>query len=107
MMPVPAGAARSTTRPAPVAAVDVVMQGAPVAQRHVHHGLLGGLGRLADRFGHLARLAVAEPDPALLVADHHKGGETEAPATLDHLGDTVDVHQAVYKLAVAISVISH
>ena len=63
---------------------------------------LGVLGRLADRFRHFARLAVAEADAALLVADDHEGGEAEAPAALHDLGDAVDVDQLVDELAVAV-----
>ncbi len=63
---------------------------------------LGGFGRLADRFRHFARLAVAEADPALLVADDDERGEAEAPAALHHLGDAVDVDELVDELAVAL-----
>mgnify|MGYP000719087264 CR=1 FL=1 len=38
-------------------------------------------------------LAVAEADAALLVADHHQGGEAEATATLNGRRDAIDVHQ--------------
>ena len=40
--------------------------------------------------GHFLRLAVAEADIAVAVADHHERGEREAPTTLDDLGDAVD-----------------
>src|SRR5581483_6062464 len=63
---------------------------------------LGGFGRLADRFRHLARLAVAEADAALLVADDDQRGEAETPAALHDLGDAVDVNELVDKLAVAL-----
>src|ERR1700730_15006249 len=74
---------------------DVVVQRAAFAQRHAYHRALGGLGRLADRFRHLARFAVAEADAALLVADDHERGEAEAAPALDDLGDAVDVHELV------------
>jgi hypothetical protein len=80
---------------------DVVMQRAALAQRHPRQAPLGGVGRLADRLRHFARLAVAEADPAFLVAHHHQRGETEAAPALDHLGHAVDVHQLVGELAVA------
>ena len=102
MMPVPALAARSRTLPAPWRPCDVMMQRAARAQRHEDHVALGRFGRLADGLGHLARLAVAEADPALLVADDDERGETEAPAALDHLGDAVDVDQLVDEFAVAL-----
>src|SRR5579885_38603 len=78
-----------------VMALDIVMQRAAFAQRDPHHGALGGLGRLADRFRHLARLAVAVADAALLVADDDERREREALAALHHLGDAVDVDELV------------
>ena len=78
------------------------MQRAALAQRHAHQIALGLLGRLADRLRHLARLAVAEADAALLVADHDQRREAEPAAALDHLGHAVDVHELVDELAVAI-----
>jgi hypothetical protein len=45
---------------------------------------------------------MAEPDPALLVADNDQRGKAETPATFDHLGHAVDVHQLVSELAVAV-----
>src|SRR6185437_13650291 len=62
---------------------------------------LGRFGRLADRLGHFARLAVAEPDPALLIADDDEGRKTEALAALDDLRHTIDVDELVDELAVA------
>jgi hypothetical protein len=79
-----------------------VVQRAAFAQRHADQRALGGVRRLADRFRHFARLAVAEADAALLVADNHERGESEAPAALHHLGDAVDVNELVDKLAVAL-----
>ena len=43
----------------------VVVQRAAFAQRHADHAALGLVGRLADRLGHLARLAGAVADAAL------------------------------------------
>ena len=111
MMPVPALAARTMTLPAPIAADDVVMQGAAFAQRHADHAAPRLLGRLADRLRHLARLARAVADPALAVADDDERGKAEAPAALHHLGDAVDADQlfdelaflAVARLAVAVA----
>ena len=45
---------------------------------------------------------MAETDAALLVADDHQRGETEAPAALHHLGDAIDVHQLVDEFVVAL-----
>ena len=87
-------------------AAHFVMQGAAVLQRNADQGALGGIGRLADGFRHFARLAMAETDAALLVADHHQRGETEAAAALHHLGDTIDVHQLVDEFVVALFAIA-
>ena len=83
-------------------ALDVVMQRAARAQRHEDQFALGGFGRLADRFRHFARLAVAEADAALLVADDDERRETETPAALDDLGDAIDVDELVDEFAVAL-----
>ena len=50
----------------------------------------GVLGALLDRVRNLVRLAVADADVALLVADDRQRREAEAAATLDHLGAAVD-----------------
>ena len=78
------------------------MQRTGLAQRHADHLALGLFGRLADGLGHFARLAVTEADAALLVADDDKRGKAEASSALHHLGDAVDVHQAIDKLVVAL-----
>ena len=78
------------------------MQRAAFAQWHAGQRALGGIGRLADRLRHFARLAVAEASTALLVADHHQRGEGETSAALHHLSDAVDVDKLVLKFAVAL-----
>src|SRR6185312_14957012 len=85
-----------------MATLDVVVQRAAGTQRHEDHVALGALGRLADGLRHLACLAVAEADAALLVADDDERGEAEATAALHHLGDTVDVDELVDEFAVAL-----
>src|SRR4051812_46206094 len=79
---------------------NVVMERTALAQRHANEPALGGFRRLADRFRHFARLAVAEADAALLDADHHQRGEAETPAALHHLRHAVDVDELVGELAV-------
>src|SRR5690606_31948437 len=88
--------------PCPMPAYDVVVQRPRLAQRHADELALGLLGRLADGLGHLAGLAVAVADAALLVAHDHERGEAEAPAALHHRGHAVDVDQPVHELAVAL-----
>src|SRR5258705_5888798 len=86
----------------PVTAGDIVMQGAAFAQRHARQVALCRFGRLADRLGDLARLAVAETDPALLIADHDQRRKAEALSALDDLRHTIDVDELVDELAVAL-----
>src|SRR6185312_13675682 len=85
-----------------VAASNVVMQRAAFAQCDARQVALGRLGRLADRLGNFARLAVAETDPALLVADHDQRRKAEALAALDDLRHAIDVDELVDELAVAL-----
>ena len=69
-------------------------------QGHSEQVLLGLLDALLHGQAGLFGLAVAEADRALAVADHHEGGEGEAPAALDHLGDPVDLDGPVFVLLV-------
>src|SRR3546814_14768481 len=70
-----------------------MVQRPALAQRNADHRLLGRCGRLGDGFRHFARLAVAEADPALAVADHHKRRKAAALPALHRLGHTVDVDE--------------
>ena len=101
MMPVPAGAERRYDAPGAPAAVDVVMQRAARAAAR-GSAALGTFGRLADRLRHFARFAVAEADPALLIAHDDKCCKAEAPAALHDLRDAIDVNELVEKLAVPV-----
>src|SRR5690606_37895610 len=78
-----------------MAALDVVVQGAAVAQRDAHEAAFRLLGRLADRFRHFLGLALAEADAAALVTDHHERGEAEALATLHRLRHPVDRDETI------------
>ena len=89
--------------PAPKCPYAVVVQRAAIAQRHADHRLLGGRGRLGDRLGHFLRLAMAEADTALAVADHDQRREAEALAALHRLGDAVDVDQLLDELLAAVA----
>ena len=85
-----------------------MVQRAAFLHRHPDHAALGAFGCLADRLRHLARLAGAVADAALLVADDDESGEGEPPAALHHLGDAVDgdqlVDDAIIGFAVATAV---
>jgi hypothetical protein len=67
---------------------------------------LGCFRRLADGFRHFACLAMTEADTALLVTNHNQGCEAEAAATLDHLGNAVDVNELVDEFAVSLFAIA-
>src|SRR5262249_38655547 len=86
----------------PMAAGYVVVQRAAFSQGDADETAFGGVGRLANRLRHFARLAVAEADPPLFVADHDERGKAEAAATLNHLGDAVDVHELIGEFAFAL-----
>jgi hypothetical protein len=83
-------------------AAHFVMDGAAVLERNADQRPLGVFGGLADGFRHFTRLAMTETHAAGAVADNHQRGEREPAATLHDLGDTVDVHQLVDQIAVAI-----
>ena len=87
-----------------VATSNVMMQSAAFAQRHADQPALGGLGRLADRLGNLARLAGAVADATALVANDDDRGEGEAPAALHHLRDAIDGDQLVLQFVVLVAV---
>src|SRR6185295_15552084 len=82
----------------------VMVKGAALAKRNPDHRLLGRGGRLGDRLGHLAGLAVAEAGPALAVADNDQSSEAEALAALHRLGHAVDVDELLDQLLAAVVV---
>src|SRR5690606_5740422 len=63
--------------------------------RNAEEALTRFLDALLDGRGNFLGLAVADTDQAVAVAHDHQGGEAEAPATLDDLGDTVDRYDAL------------
>ena len=65
---------------------------------HAEEVLLGPLDALLDRQRHLVRLAVADADDFVFVADDDQRGEREAPAALDDLGDAVDLDDALLEI---------
>ena len=65
---------------------------------HAEQVLLGLLDALLDRDRDLVGLAVADADDLSLVTHHHEGGEREAPAALDDLGDAVDLDDALLQV---------
>jgi hypothetical protein len=72
-----------------------MMKGTAFAERYLDHAPFRLIGGLADGFRYLTGLTGTVTDPAPSVADHHQGTEGKPAATLDHLGDTVDVDQLV------------
>jgi hypothetical protein len=62
------------------------------------HLTLGLIGRFANGFGNFPGLAGAKTDPAPPITNDDQGAERKPSATLDHLGDTIDVHQFIEKV---------
>ena len=85
-----------------MATSHVVVERASLAQGNTDEATFGCIGRLADRLGNFARLAVAKADAALLVAYHHQSGKAETTATLHHLRHAVDMNEFVGEFAVAL-----
>ena len=85
-----------------MASGDIVMQRSAFAKRHAGQIALRRLRRLADGFRNFTCLAMAETDPALLVADHDQRRKAEALAALDDFRHTIDVDELVDELAVAL-----
>src|SRR5690606_39185081 len=50
-----------------------------------------------DAVGDTTRLANANADTSITIANHYHGTEGEAATTLDHLGDALDVDNALVK----------
>src|SRR5262249_52888477 len=79
-----------------VAAAELVLQRV-LLEVHGVQVLARGLHGLLDRERELARLAVAEADATGAVADDGQRGETELPAALDDLRDTVHRDELLLK----------
>ena len=60
--------------------------------------LFGILHTLANRLRNFARLAQASANMPTAITHHHQGAETEAPTTLDHLGNAADLHHRLLKI---------
>src|SRR5580658_9347308 len=65
---------------------------------NLEHRLASFLDALLHCQAGFLRLAVAEPDPSVAVADDHERGEREPPAALDDLGDAVHLDGALFVL---------
>ena len=94
MMPVPSGAGFSSTLPAPKLPTIGCGIVVPV-QRHADQVLLGRLDALLDGRRHFLRLADAEADDAVAVADDDQRAEAQVLAALDDLRHAVDRHHVV------------
>ena len=79
-------------------ALDLVRDRA-LDQRDLEQVALRAVGALADRLGHLVRLAETGADVTVLVTDDDERREREPTAALDDLRDAVDVDDAVDELA--------
>ena len=70
----------------------------------MHHRLARALHRLGDRDRHFARLAVAEADAAIAVADHGQRREAHLAAALDGLRHAVDGDQLLEEAIAAFAI---
>src|SRR5690606_17939531 len=68
--------------------------------RHLEQVLPSLFVALADRLGHLVRLAEADPDVSFFVTDHDERGKAEPATAFDHLGHPVDVDDTLLELVV-------
>ena len=71
-------------------------------QRNGEHVLLRILDALLDGGRNFLGLAHADTHAALAVANNNQSGECETAATLDNLGDAVDVDDTLLKLGNAL-----
>ena len=91
----PSGAGFSSTLPGAEACRRTGCGIVVPAQRHADQVLLRRLDALLDRRRHFLRLADAEADHAVAVADDDQRAEAQVLAALDDLGDAVDRHDRV------------
>src|SRR6187431_1961733 len=96
MMPVPSGAGFSSTWPAPKRPSTGCGTVVPLSGTRIR--LLRRLDALLDRRGHFLRLADAEADHAVAVADDDQRAEAQVLAALDDLGDAADVDDRVLQV---------
>ncbi len=85
-----------------VVAMDIVMKGTTFTQGDANQIPLRRIRRFLDRVRYLPCLPMAKADAPLLIAHDDKSGEPKPPATFYHLGDTIDMNELVYELAIAI-----
>ena len=96
--PVPGAAGFSSTRAASCSPM-IVVRDRRAGERDGEEVLPRLLHALLDRGRHFLRLAVAEADVAVAVADDDERGEREPPAALHDLGDAVDRDHSLFVLA--------
>src|SRR6516165_10089178 len=85
-----------------MAAVDVMMQSTPLAQRDTDQRTFRRFRRLAYGLRHLSRLAMPESNPAFLITDDDQRRKTKPATTLHHFRDAIDVDQSIHEFAVAL-----
>ena len=78
------------------------MRNRAIPHGHAEHVALGLLRALADGVRNLIGLAQRIADVALAIADNDQRAEAETPAALDHLGAAVDMHHALFDVALAV-----
>ena len=85
---------------APVLGDDFMGNGC-VLEQHLYHVLLGNGVALAYGVRDASGLTKADTCVAVAIADHYHGCEPEPTAALDHLGDAVDMDNALGEVQVS------
>src|SRR2546421_12943468 len=67
-------------------------------KRHLHQVLLGVFHALTNGFRILAGLAKTAADIAIAITNNHQCPNTEAPSTLDHLGDAAYLNDRFFQI---------
>jgi hypothetical protein len=78
------------------------MKGTAITKRHMNHFAFGLIGGFTDGFGNFTSFTSAKTDTAGTVPGDNQSGEGKTTATLDHLGDAVDVNKLVDQLVIAL-----
>lgn len=89
------GTGRNQQDPGRSIATPDLVRDRPFDQWNIDHAAAGRLLSLLHAGRYFVRLAVAPAGFAFAVADGDHGGKAETPATLDHCGAALDLHNAI------------
>ena len=83
-----------------------IPQGACI-QAHLDHVATSAVHGLGDCGGHFSRLAVADSDATVTVANHGQCRKAELPTALDHLGHAIDRNQLFQQAITTFVIVRH